>query len=165
MCPGSLAEQWQDDELARQALGGQVFDVLGKLQFEGKSLRNLLIQAVRFGERPEVKTYLSTVLDSALDRRHLQDLLEYRALARDAMDVSRAQRIREDMERADARRLQPHCIESFFHEAFKRLGGAARQRAPRRYEIAHVPAPVRHRDRLIGTGQAVLPRYERIALR
>ena len=150
-------------ELARQALGGQVFDVLGKLQFEGKSLRELLIQAVRFGERPEVKAYLSTVLDSALDRKHLQDLLEDRALARDAMDVSRVQRIREDMERADARRLQPHYIESFFHEAFKRLGGTAKQREPRRYEITHVPAPGRHRDRLIGTGEPVLPRYERIA--
>jgi SNF2 family DNA or RNA helicase len=150
-------------ELARQALGGQVFDVLGKLQFEGKSLRDLLIQAVRFGERPEVKAYLSTVLDSALDRRHLQDLLEDRALARDAMDVSRVQRIREDMERADARRLQPHYIESFFHEAFKRLGGSAKQREPQRYEITHVPAPVRNRDRLIGTGEPVLPRYERIA--
>ena len=140
-----------------------MFDVLGKLQFEGKSLRDLLIQAVRFGERPEVKAYLTTVLDSALDRRHLQDLLEDRALARDAMDVSRVQRIREDMERAGARRLQPHYIESFFHEAFKRLGGAAKQREPRRYEITHVPAPVRHRDRLIGTGEPVLPRYERIA--
>ena len=42
-------------EQARQALGGQVFDVLGKLQFEGKSLRDLLIQAIRYGERPEVK--------------------------------------------------------------------------------------------------------------
>jgi hypothetical protein len=33
----------------------------------------------------------------------------------------------------------------------------------RRYEITHVPAPVRNRDRLIGTGEPVLPRYERIA--
>jgi SNF2 family DNA or RNA helicase len=150
-------------EQARQSLGGQVFDVLGKLQFEGHSLRDLMIQAIRFGERPEVRAYLSTVLDQALDRGHLQDLLEDRALARDAMDVSRVQRIREDMERADARRLQPHYIESFFHEAFRRLGGTAKQREPRRYEVTHVPAPVRHRDRLIGTGEPVLPRYERIA--
>jgi len=67
------------------------------------------------------------------------------------------------MERADARRLQPHYIESFFHEAFKRLGGAAKQRETRRYEVTHVPAPVRNRDRLIGIGKPVLPRYERIA--
>jgi SNF2 family DNA or RNA helicase len=149
-------------EQARQALGGQVFDVLGKLQFEGKSLRDLLIQAIRYGERPEVKAYLTTVLDQALDRGHLQNLLEERALAHDAMDASRVHRIREDMERADARRLQPHYIESFFHEAFQRLGGSAKQREPRRYEITHVPAPVRNRDRLIGIGEPVLPRYERI---
>ena len=150
-------------EQARQALGGQVFDVLGKLQFEGKSLRDLLIQAIRYGERPEVKAYLTTVLDQALDRGHLQDLLEERALAHDAMDASRVHRIREDMERADARRLQPHYIESFFHEAFQRLGGSSKQREPRRYEITHVPTPVRNRDRLIGIGEPVLPRYERIA--
>ena len=67
------------------------------------------------------------------------------------------------MERAEARRLQPHYIESFFLEAFRRLGGTAKQREPRRYEVTHVPAPVRNRDRLIGFGEPVLPRYERIA--
>jgi SNF2 family DNA or RNA helicase len=150
-------------EQARQALGGQVFDVLGKLQFEGKSLRDLLIEAIRHGERPEVRAYLTTVLDTALDRGHLQDLLQDRALAHDAMDVSRVQRIRESMERADARRLQPYYIESYFLEAFKQLGGAAKQKEPRRYEITNVPAPVRNRDRLIGIREPVLPRYERIA--
>lgn len=154
-------------EQARQALGGQVFDVLGKLMFEdnGKvmSLRDLLIEAIRHGEKPEVKAFLTTVLDTTLDRSHLQELLEERVLAHDAMDTSKVQRIREDMERADARRLQPHYIESFFHEAFKRLGGTVKQRETRRYEITHVPAPVRNRDRLIGIGEPVLPRYERIA--
>lgn len=150
-------------ELARQALGGQVFDVLGKLQFEGKSLRELLIEAVRHGERPEVKAYLTTVLDAALDRSHLQGLLDDGALAADTMDISQVRKIREDMERADARRLQPHYIESFFQEAFKHLGGTAKQRETRRYEITHVPAPVRNRDRLIGIREPVLPRYERIA--
>ena len=150
-------------ELARQALGGQVFDVLGKLQFEGKSLRELLIEAIRFGEKPETKAFLTTVLDTALDRNHLQNLLDEHVLAHDAMDISKVQRIRVDMERADARRMQPHYIESFFHEAFKQLGGTSRQREPRRYEVTHVPAPVRNRDRLIGIDEPVLPRYERIA--
>lgn len=150
-------------EQAREALGGQVFDVLGKLQFEGKSLRDLLIEAIRHGEQPEVMAYLNTVLDHALDRSHIQNLLEERALAHDAMDTSRVHRIREEMERADARRLQPHYIESFFHEAFQRLGGSVKQREARRYEITHVPAPVRNRDRLIGIGEPVLPRYQRIA--
>ena len=137
--------------------------MLGRLQFEGKSLRELLIEAVRYGERPEVQAFLSTVLDTTLDRGHLQTLLDERALAHDAMDASKVQRIRADMERADTSRLQPHYIESFFHEAFKMIGGNAKQREARRYEITYVPAPVRNRDRLIGIGEPVLPRYERIA--
>ena len=149
-------------EQARQSLGGQVFDVLGKLQFEGKPLRDLLIQAIRYGEQPEVMAYLTTVLDHALDREQLQDLLEERALAHDAMDAGKVRRIREDMERADAKRLQPHYIESFFREAFQKLGGTDRKREPRRYEITHVPAAIRNRDRLIGVGEPVLDRYERI---
>ena len=46
-------------EEARKALGGQVFDVLGKLQFEGKPLRELLIEAIRYGEQPEVRARLT----------------------------------------------------------------------------------------------------------
>jgi SNF2 family DNA or RNA helicase len=150
-------------EEARGALGGQVFDVLGKLQFGGRPLRDLLIEAIRYGERPEVRARLTQVVAQAFDRNQLRDLIEERALAHDAMDASRVYRIREEMERAEARRLQPHYIESFFLEAFSRLGGSARRREPRRYEVTHVPAPVRNRDRLIGIGEPVLPRYERIA--
>ena len=150
-------------EQARQSLGGQVFDVLGKMQFEGKPLRDLLIEAIRYGERPEVRARLTQVVSNAFDKVQLQDLLEERALAHDTMDASRVFRVREDMERAEARRLQPHYIESFFLEAFRRLGGTVKQRESRRYEVTHVPAPVRNRDRLIGVGEPVLSRYERIA--
>jgi len=150
-------------EQARSALKGQVFDVLGKVQFEGRPLRDLLIDAIRYGDQPEVRARLNRAVDAALDTKALQDLLEERALAHDVMDVSRVHRIREEMERAEARRLQPHYVESFFLEAFRRLGGSARQREPRRYEITHVPEVVRSRDRLIGIGEPILPRYERIA--
>ncbi len=137
--------------------------MLGKLYFEGRSLKDLLIEAIRYGEQPEVRARLTRVVDNVLDKAKLQDLLEERALAHDAMDVTRVRKIREEMERAEARRLQPFYIESFFLEAFKRLGGTLRQREPRRYEVTNVPAPVRNRDRLIGIGEPVLPRYERIA--
>jgi SNF2 family DNA or RNA helicase len=150
-------------EQARQALGGQVFDVLGKMSFDGKPLRELLIQAIRYGERPEVRGRLTEVVANALDYEQLRTLLEDHALSHDVMDTTRVHRIREQMERAEARRLQPHYVESFFLEAFKRLGGVVMQREPRRYEVTNVPAPVRNRDRLIGIGEAILPRYERIA--
>src|SRR5262249_13742070 len=128
-----------------------------------RPLRDLLIEAIRYGDQPDVQARLKTAMEHALDRGHLQDLLEERALAHDAMDTVRVRRIREDMERAEARRLQAVYLASFFLEAFQLLGGSARQREPRRYEVTHAPAPVRSRDRLIGIGEPVLTRYERIA--
>lgn len=149
-------------EQARQRLKGQVFDVLGKIQFEGRPLRDLLIEAIRYGERPEVRMRLTQVIADAFDPAHVQDLVENKALVEEVMDPARLGRIREEMERAEARRLQPHYIEGFFLEAFRRLGGSARQREPRRYEITHVPPPVRRWDRQTGIGGPILPRYERI---
>jgi superfamily II DNA or RNA helicase len=148
-------------ELEREALGGGVFDILGQL-FREQRLRDLLIEAIRYGDRPEVKARLHQIVDNLTDRKHCQELLEERALANDSMDASQVQRIREDMERAEARRLQPHFIESFFLEAFRILGGSIKEREPRRFEITHVPALIRQRDRLIGTGEPVLGKYERI---
>ncbi len=148
---------------ARAALGGQVFDVLGKVQFEGKPLRELLIDAIRYGDLPEVRARLTKAVEHAFDTASLRELLSDHALAHDSMDASRVHQIRQEMERADARRLQPHYVASFFLEAFGRLGGTAKQREARRYEVTNVPATVRSRDRLIGIGEPVLPRYERIA--
>ncbi|MFN0167946.1 MAG: helicase-related protein [Bryobacteraceae bacterium] len=147
--------------LEREALGGGVFDILGQL-FREQRLRDLLIEAIRYGDQPEVKARLHQIVDNLTDRKHCLELLEERALANDSLDASQIQRIKEEMERAEARRLQPHFIESFFLEAFRVLGGAIKEREPRRYEITHVPALIRQRDRLIGTGEPVLGKYERI---
>lgn len=145
-----------------KALGGRVFDILGKVTFDNKSLRELLIKAIRQDNTPEARSWLGQVIDKALDKQQLMALIEERALVHDSMDVTQVMHIREDMERAGARRLQPHFIASFFLAAFRLLGGSIKEREARRYEISHVPAVIRNRDRLIGTGEAVLTRYERI---
>ncbi len=100
----------------------------------------MLLDAVRYGDLPEVRARLTQVVENAFDRDHLKDLIEDRALTSDTMDVTRVRAIREEMERADARRLQPHFIAAFFLEAFKLLGGKVHEREPKRYEITHVPA-------------------------
>ena len=146
----------------REALGGQVFDVLGRLTFEDRPLRELLLDAIRYGDKPEVRARLQQVVDTALDRNHLRQLLDERALARDSMDASQVRMIREEMERAEAHRLQPHFIAAFFIEAIQRLGGSIKEREPRRYEIMHVPATIRNRNRIIGTRLPIPSRYERI---
>lgn len=148
-------------EAEQKALGGKVFDVLGKA-IAGTELRELLIEAIRYGDQPEVRDRLNQVVHDKLDQQRLRELLEERALARDSMDIAKVQQIREEMERAEARRLQPHFIASFFLEAFTQLGGTLRQREPQRYEISHVPAVIRNRGRQIGVGEPLLLRYERV---
>lgn len=149
-------------EQEREALKGKVFDVLGKLTFNNKSLRDLLIEAVRYNNQEEVRQKLFHVVDNSLDRETLQKLLDEQALTADTMDVSQVLEIREEMERAEARKLQPHFIEAFFIEAFQNVGGRILPREKGRYEITSVPFAVRNRDMLIGFGQPVMQRYERI---
>ena len=125
----------------RKALGGQVFDVLGEA-FRGRALRDLLIEAVRYGEQPEVKAELNEVVDATVGDA-LREVVHERALVSDVMTAADVERIRDEMERAEARKLQPHFIRSFFLEAFALLGGAIREREPGRFEITHVPAELR----------------------
>jgi superfamily II DNA or RNA helicase len=148
-------------EAAREALGGRVYDVLGEL-FEGNSLKDLLFEAIQYGEQPEVKARLFQAVDGAVDQNHLLDLLQRRALTNETMPAAKVQEIRLDMERAEAQRLQPHHIQSFFVEAFKHLGGQIKAREDGRWEVTHVPISIRERDRQIGLASPVQKKYERI---
>ena len=149
-------------EEERAALGGKVFDILGKMTFDNRPLKDLLIEAVRYGNDPEVRARLWQVVDHSLDQQKLRELLEEHALTEDTMDVHQVMAIREDMERIEAHKLQPHFIEAFFIEAFRSVGGQVRPRESGRYEITVVPYAVRNRDMQIGFGEPVLQRYERI---
>lgn len=148
-------------ETERGALNGQVFDVLGHL-FEGIPLRRLLLEAIRYGDRPEVRARLERAIDGAVDQDRVRELLEQRSLATQTMDTEKIMEIRGDMERAAARRLQPHYIRSFFMEAFERLGGSIRKREPGRYQISHVPAVIRNQAKVMNTPVPVMRQYERI---
>lgn len=148
-------------EAARAALGGRVYDVLGDL-FEGTPLKDLLFEAIQYGEREDVRAKLYEVVDGAVDHSHVMKLLERRALTNDSMPESQVREIRLEMEKAEAQRLQPHHIQSFFVDAFQRLGGRIKPREAGRYEIQHVPVRMRERDRQIGLGAPLQKKYERI---
>jgi SNF2 family DNA or RNA helicase len=148
-------------EQEREALHGKVFDVLGKVSFDNKPLKDLILEAVRYGNDPDVQARLYQVVDHSLDRDALQQLLD-EALTEDTMDVYQVMAIRENMERMEAHKLQPHFIESFFLEAFQSVGGKIKLREKGRYEISFVPFAVRNRDMQISFGEPVLQRYERV---
>lgn len=148
-------------EEARDALGGKVYDVLGEL-FEGHALRDLLVDAIRYGDRPEKKAELFRKVDGVVDVEAIEKLVAERKLTSEGMNPSSVAEIREQMERAQARRLQPHFIGAFFREAFTMLGGRITEREKGRFEILRVPPILKERDRLIGRTDPVLDRYARV---
>ena len=149
-------------EVEKSALGGKVFDILGEA-FENTSLKDLLVEAIRYGESHEVKARLEQVIDGALDTDHLREIIRRNALVEQHMGLEELYAVKEEMEKAEARKLQPYFIRAFFTEAFQILRGELRPREPGRYEVRHVPAAIRERDRIIGESRTpVLRKYERI---
>jgi len=153
-------------ETINEAFKGRVFDILGEL-FEEKSLKQLLLEAIMYNERPDVRAHLSTPIDRALDTDRIKSVLERTALAQETMSPERLFAVKEQMEQAEARRLQPFFVRAFFTKAFEDLGGSLLRRESARFEITHVPALIRERDRLISGRNRrelapVLKRYERV---
>ncbi len=149
-------------EVEREALGGQVFDILGEA-FDNASLKELLLEAIRYGERPNVRARLDEVIDGALNHDHLKRIQQRNSLVDSTMSLEQLYRVKAEMDRAQARKLQPYFLRSFFLEAFAHVGGDARRREGHRYEIPHVPASLREADRRISNNrQPVLRRYARI---
>jgi hypothetical protein len=154
-------------QIESEALKGRVFDILGDV-FEETSLRDLLMQAIRYGDRPETRAKLTQKIEHAFDHEHLKTLLNRNALAQETMSADRLFRVKEEMERAEARRLQPFFVRSFFLKAFGSLGGTIHRREAERLEITHVPAAIRERDRRLSgrnrrEQEPILKRYDRIA--
>ena len=149
-------------EIEKEALGGKVFDILGEA-FDNISLKDLLIDAIRYGESPEVREKMTQTIEGALDTEHLKEILRRNALVDQHMSLEHLYAVKAEMEKAEARKLQPYFIRAFFTEAFQSLTGEMRVRETGRYEIKHVPAAIRERDRVVGeTRTPVLKKYERI---
>jgi len=148
-------------DVERQALGGRVFDVLGEA-FEETPLKQLLMEAIRYGDDPAVRERLLRKVDGALDPAKLGEILKRNAVSESMMTKEELFERKEDLERAEARKLQPHFIKTFFDEAFSYLGGRLKQREPDRFEITYVPHEIRYTDRLIGNRMPVTEKYHRV---
>ncbi|HVC07355.1 MAG TPA: helicase-related protein [Solirubrobacterales bacterium] len=142
-------------EEQRKAYGGKVFDVLGAA-FEETPLRDLLLEAIRYGEQPEVRARMQQVIDERVSEG-ITELLNENALASGGLLETDIAELRAQMDEARARRLQPYYVERAFREAFARLGGRMSKRERGRFEITNVPARLRQsRHRPVAT------RYERV---
>ncbi len=141
-------------EQQKETLGSAVFDVLGEC-FTNTSLRNLLIDAIRKGDDPEAKARLDKVIENAFDIDHIRNLIEENVLSRGIINTKELGYMREDMERAEAKRLQPYFVASFVREAFTSLRGTlheAKGNERGRYKITIVPREIRSQNMQIPYG-------------
>ncbi|MBR6888183.1 MAG: DUF3883 domain-containing protein [Selenomonadaceae bacterium] len=146
-------------EEERAALGGKVFDILGKVSFDNKPLRELLVAAIRYGNDPKIIRRLDNIVDKSFDADKLRKILRERALTEDSLRLEKVTDINQTMERVESRKLQPYFIEKFFQTALKRLGGQIYPRVNGRYEIFHVPSDVRQKS---PRNQPVAKSYKRV---
>lgn len=151
-----LLEKLEDE---RVALGGKVFDILGKISFDDKPLRELLIEAIRHGDDPRIIRRLDSAVDKSFDDEKLSEILRERALTDDTLDDAKIADIRRKMTQE---KIQPQVVEKFFVTAFKKLGGQIYKRGNGRFEITRVPAAVRDKALQFGFGEPVPKSYNRV---
>ncbi|WP_370894001.1 helicase-related protein [Janibacter sp. GXQ6167] len=144
------------------AYNGNLFNVLGDADaFQERSLRDLLIEAIRYGDQPQVKAKLDRIIDAGVSHG-LDEMLAERALHPEMFSALNLDEVRARMEKARERRLQPGYIAAFFLPALTRLGGRIRKRENGRYEITRVPARVIDTARRLNRWAPVAEQYERI---
>ncbi len=147
-------------EEQRKAYGGKLFDVLGAV-FEEASLKDLMMEAIVDGDRPEVRARLDQIIDAKV-AEGIERMIAERAMYAtqlNSMDVLEARRV---IEEAKTRKLQPAYVQSFFMEAFRLYGGQIHAREHGRFEVTHVPQRMRDTDRVVGLGAPIQEKYERI---
>ena len=145
-------------EQQRGVYGDQVYDVLGDSHIN-TSLQELLLKAITADDDPAHLEYMQEVIEGDIGNQ-LVDVLEKRALVSGLADPAANDKIRQDMERARARKLQPWFVHAFFSEALRQYGGRITGRERGRYEITRIPAAIRsHADAALGP---VHDRYERV---
>ena len=145
----------------REALGGRVYDVLGQV-FDARSLRDLMMEAIQYGDDPSRRDELFEVVDARVGDG-IADVLSQQQLVPSSMAAAEVDEVRRGMERAEAARLQPYHVEAFFDAAFTDIGGQLRPRESHRYEIRSVPSSVKDQDRITGSGVPVVNTYSRVA--
>ncbi|OKL51613.1 helicase-related protein [Buchananella hordeovulneris] len=140
-----------------QAYDGNLFAILGQDDaFTGQPLRELLVEAIRFGEQQTVADRLAQRVDDAV-ARGVRELAARRA-AVDGLDTAgQVAELAARLEAARERQLQPGYLEAFVRAALARLGGRLGARPGGEFTIGRLPRAV------VRAGGAGLPQaFERV---
>lgn len=149
-------------------LQGDVFDILGDLCQE-VSLQDLLIDAICYAESAEAREHFQRRIADAFSLERTKELQERRALASPGMSREKMFQLRVNWEKAQARKLLPGFVRTYFERAFQALDGKMHPREIGRWEIRSVNRLIRDRARQRVRDQErvmdlvpVLEKYDRV---
>ena len=131
------------DKIEQQsdAYNGNIFNVLGQGKpFNEKSLRDLLQDAVKYGNDPEVRAQRNKVIVEGVEAS-IRDIQADLALTEELRGEFDPSEIAKQYEEVQIRRLQPGFISGFFNPAFDRIAGQMKTVSgePGRFRITRVP--------------------------
>ena len=145
-------------------LGDRVFDVLGEL-FDSMSLKDVLIDSIR-DDGEKKKHFLMDRIDMAMQRQHIEEVISKNALCKSDFGGDKLLQVKQKMDEAEAKRLQPCYVSAFFETAFHFLHGTYMPKERGRFQIKQIPATLRNYQAETRAGlkiRDVIPRsYERV---
>lgn len=151
-------------ETERNALGGQVFDILGEA-FKERPLKELLLEAIRKEASEEARKWMTERVEHVLNHEALQAIMQRNMLVDQAMTKEALYAVKAELDKAEARKLQPYFVQAFFLSAFcdRSVGGSVLRREPGRFQIRNVPASLLELNRMVLQTRTPLTKgYERI---
>ena len=151
-------------ETERQALGGQVFDILGEA-FKDKPLKDLLLEAIADEATGNARLWMTEKVEAVLNHDALKNIMQRNMLVEQAMTKEALYAVKAELDKAEARKLQPYFVQAFFLGAYQSdlIGGRFIRREPERYELRNVPAILTSFNKhVLQTRTPLAPRYERI---
>ncbi len=121
-------------ETASNALGGKVFDVLGKISFGSKSLHDLIVDAI-ISDSPQ-----------DFDTDQINSLLYERSQGHTEISRSLVRRVAQDLSDSESHLIKGENIREFFCTALKYLRGSISEGARGIYRISYLPNEILNRD-------------------
>ena len=128
-------------DIANRALNDTVFDVLGAA-FSGRTLRDLMIEAVREVNQQVVSERIDQRMDEEVANMKLKQRVQRQSHLTDILGIQDVSRTRDELERAEIYRLQPHYLSAFCKETLEHYGGTLLQRGNAEFHIGRVPLPI-----------------------
>lgn len=123
----------------KEALGGKVFDILGNVTFDNKSLKDLLTDVIRGKGAEEGQR----AINESLDSENLKKLMEKTKLTSDSLDTLTAKNIQKAVKSSENLKLSEQFVQKFFVDAFTDLGGKCTPKGNGLYEISRYSPKMR----------------------